>query len=104
MRYIALSLLIIAACTVRVNPQAGPLEKSCQPNAPDQLGVITPPKAVDFKIIVIVPPKNLDRGIVRNWCSGPKQIGCADQSDVPVTEENPRFKTPPAKIKNRDTR
>jgi hypothetical protein len=103
MRYIALSLLIIAACSVRVNPQAGPLEKSCQPNVPDQLGVITPPKAIDFKIIVIVPPKNLDRGIVRNSCSGAKQIGCSGQSDVPVTEENPLLKTRP-KIKNRDTR
>ena len=102
MRYVALSLLILLACSVRVNPQAGPFDKSCdQPNVPDQLGIVTPPRDIDFKIIIIVPPKDFDRGMVHNWCSGTKQIGCAPQTDSPQTETNPFFKVSPPKIKNR---
>jgi hypothetical protein len=100
MRYVALSLLIIVACSVRVNPQAGPFDKPAgQANVPDQCGIVTPPKDIDFKIIVIVPPKNFDRGILLNGCSGAKQIGCAAPSDVPLTEDDQLLKTPPAKVK-----
>lgn len=36
--------------------------------APYQSRIINPPKGVDFKIIIIVPPKDLDPGIVMNPC------------------------------------
>jgi hypothetical protein len=105
MRILMLSFLILVACSIRVNPQAGPFDKSCsQPNVPNQLGVVTPPKNIDFKIIVIVPPEKFDRGMVRNWSSGAKQVGPAPQSVVPCKDADPFSKTPPSRIKNRHSR
>jgi hypothetical protein len=33
-----------------------------------QGGVVGPPKGIDFKIIIIVPPKDLDQAMVMNPC------------------------------------
>lgn len=102
MRYVALSLLILMAGSVRVNPQAGPFDKSRgQPSVLNQLGIVTPPKDIDFKIIIIVPPKDLDRGMVRNSCSKENQIDCVPQLVLHGTEANPLLRTPPARIKHR---
>jgi hypothetical protein len=62
---------------------------------PYQGGVVTPPRGIDFKMIIIIPPKDLDPGIVMNPCpqlqTSPPKISGPDN----VNGVGQFFKLPP---------
>lgn len=103
MKYRIFAVLVLALTVgVEVNGQgessnAG--RKSCDQY---KIGILTPPKDMDFKITIIVPPKNLDQAMVSNPCPEQNQVGFAVQIIVPRKQSKEFFRVPPftAKIKN----
>lgn len=104
MKYLTFSFLILVlAFNVKVDAQgesSNNASKSCEQY---KIGILTPSKDINFKIIVIVPPKDIDQGMVFNPCPEQSQIASAPQIILRRRETNEFFfKVPTFTIKNKD--
>ena len=67
MKYLIVSCLIMLFPILGTKAQVQPFNQinpgSC---SNDKTGIVSPPKGVDFKIIVIIPPKDFDQAMVFN--------------------------------------
>ena len=93
MKYLGVSFLtLLLVLRVETSPQDKPFNgpqgnsfnKAGQLPCPDyKIGMITPPKDVDFKMRLLTPSKNLDPGILFKPCELSSQLSLAPQLIIP---------------------
>jgi hypothetical protein len=101
MKYLTFSFLVLVlafSTEAQGKSSNNASNKSCEQY---KIGIVTPSKDIDFKIIVIVPPKNLDQAMVFNPCPEQNQVASAPQIILPRKETNEFFKVLPFTIKNK---
>jgi hypothetical protein len=103
MKYLTFSFLVLVlAFSLEVNAQGessnNVSSKTCEQY---KIGIVTPSKDIDFKIIVIVPPKELDQAMVFNPCSEQNQVASAPEIMVPRQETSGIFRVPRFTVKNK---
>lgn len=111
-----ISALVLALC-IEARAQAPESNDKAVGNNPCEqykIGIIPPERDVDFKIRIIVPPKNIDQAMVINPCPAEHQVVVtprrtdvppfARPSATPSADPNAFFKAPPFTIRNKFSR
>src|ERR1700694_2111830 len=104
MKCLGVSLLaLLFALSVKTSAQDNPLSKAGQGvivvipgenqgSCPDyKIGIITPPKDVDFKMKLLTPSENIDPGIIFKLCGESSHLSSAPQISMPQQGINPFF-------------
>ncbi|MFN2454599.1 MAG: hypothetical protein ABR577_10305 [Pyrinomonadaceae bacterium] len=96
--FLTLLLIFDVAANIQNNSTNNVGSRSCEEY---KIGIITPPKDVDFKLTIIVPPKDIDPAMVINPCAELVQTVSTPQIIIPRKESGKLFKPLPFTIKNR---
>lgn len=106
MKYLTFSFLVLVlAFGIEVKAQ-GESSVKTDGNSCDKykIGIMTPSQDIDFKMIIIAPPPNIDVAMVINPCQEQSQVAAAPQIIIPPKETDEFFKVPPFTIRNRYSR